>query len=165
MAATRLGAFTPSFFVEQVTAAVLPLIDVERATELAEGNTRADVEQALLPLFGHCTVEDAVYAHRLLFDAGVHWSNPEVPGDDPRLAEIYEARELLVHFICNGISTGPACAAARASFAERGDGDGDKLPDDLYCCLHFRISHDISNLRQRRFQGERLADHFGLSVA
>ena len=45
--------FTPSAFVEQVTAAVLPLIDYKRCTVLREGKTRADVLEAASALFGH----------------------------------------------------------------------------------------------------------------
>jgi hypothetical protein len=113
------------------------------------------VREALLPLFGHYTVEDALYAHRLLQNANVHWDEPESGGDDPRAHAIFEAREMLVHFICRAMGTGPACAAARAAFAQDGDGDGDELPGALYNILHFRISNDISHLRGSRYMGER----------
>jgi hypothetical protein len=35
------------------------------------------------------------------------------------------------------------------------NGDGDKLPSDLYKALHFRISCDISDLRRGHWNGER----------
>jgi len=135
------------------------LIDKKDGTILRDGKSRADVREALLPIFGRYTVEDAVYAHQMLRGTNVHWSVAEGKGDDPRQHAIYEAREALVHFICHGHSTSPACAAARAAFAEDKDGDGDDLPDDLYDILHFQISHDISDLRSGRFFGERFDGH------
>ena len=151
-----MTAFTPSAFIEQVTAAVLPLADKD-GISLREGKTMVDVVEAVLPLFGHYTVEDAVYAHRMLKGAGCHWTEP-LDRDDPRAHAIYEAREVLMHFICHATSTGPACAAARAAFAQDGDGDGDELPADLSNPLHFRISHDIVDLRRGQFSGgERFA--------
>jgi hypothetical protein len=151
-----MTSFTPSAFVEQVTAAVLPLIDPEHGTDLREGKTLADVIEAVVPLFGHYTVEDAVYAHQTLRHAATHWSEP-VNGDDPRAHAIFEAREVLTHFICRAMSTSPACAAARAAFAQEGDGDGEELPEDMSKPLHFRISCDVAVLRKGRFDGERFA--------
>jgi hypothetical protein len=147
--------FTPSVFVEQVTAAVLPLVDEGDGTELRAGKTRADAIEALLPLFGHYAVEDAVYAHRMLRGADCHWSEP-ANRDDPRAHAIYEAREALVHFICHAMSTGPACAAARAAFAQDGDGDGDELPEELYNKLHFHISCDVVALRTAYIYRDRM---------
>lgn len=118
--ATDKSSFTPSTFIEQATAAVLPLVD-EDGTSLRDGKTMIDVIEAMRPLFGHYTVEDAIYAHQMLKGAYVHWSEP-AKGDDPRVQAICEAREALMHFICHAISTGPACAAARAAFAQDGDG-------------------------------------------
>src|SRR5262244_179539 len=90
----------------------------------------------------------------MLWQTDHHWT-PPLNLDEPRAHAIYEAREALVHFICHANSTSPACAAARASFAENYDGDGDELPSDLYKALHFRISCDISDLRRGHWSGER----------
>jgi hypothetical protein len=83
------GAFTPSAFVEQVTAAVLPLVDENDGTVLREGKTLADVADAVVPPFGHYTVEDAVFAHRMLKWANAHWSE-HIGRDDPRAHAIVE---------------------------------------------------------------------------
>jgi hypothetical protein len=56
------------------------------------------------------------------------------------------------------MSTSPACAAARAAFAQEGDGDGDELPAELYNALHSRISSDIARMRSGRFDGQRFSD-------
>jgi hypothetical protein len=157
---TARPTFSPSAFVEAVVAAVLPLVDPVKGTSLREGRTPADVRNVLLQIFGRYTVEDAVYVHQMLYNTDGHWTNTD-GGDDPRAHAVFEARELLVHFICHAGSSGPACAAARATFAARRDGDGDELSDELYDSLHFRISTDISHLRTGRFYGERFeGDHW-----
>lgn len=160
---TASVAFSPSAFVEVVMASVLPLINPENCIELQEGKTLADVRDALIPIFGRYTIEDAVYVHQMLRGTDGHWVQPD--GDDPRAHAIFEAREVLVRFICHAGSSGPACATARAAFAEEKDGDGDELPDDLYGSLHFHISHDVRHLRTGRFYGERFGDgHWALDI-
>lgn len=158
--------FSPSTFVEVVTATVLPLIDPVKGTGLQDGKTLADVRDALLPIFGQYTVEEAVYVHRMLHHTDGHWT-ASADSDDPRAHALFAARECLVHYICHAGSSGPACAAARAIFAELrdGDGDGTDLSDDLYGSLHFQISSDVRHLRTGRFYGERFEDrHWALDL-
>ena len=101
----KVSPFTPTAFVEAVTAAVLPLINEGNTAGLREGKTGADVHQALVSLFGDYVIEDAVYTHRLLQHAHLHWDT--TGGDDARCYAIREARTILLHFICKGISSGP----------------------------------------------------------
>lgn len=150
-------AFQPSAFVHGIASALVPLIEDGSDGKMKEGKGVGDIHAALVPIFGRFTIADAVCVHSFLRPAGdAYFGNDGLDGD--RTHGVWLARESLVHFICHGMATGPACAAARAQFAQTHDGDGDALTDDLYRPLHFRISCDISALRSARYFGQRFEE-------
>ena len=142
--------FSPEVFIAAIADAVVPLIKKGPDGGLREGHEPDDVRNVLRPLCGAYTVADAAALHSLLRGAGEAYFG----SGTSRCNAIWQARESLLKFICNGLATSPACATARAEFAKTGDGDGDELGRDLNYPLHFRISCDIGSLRDGDFIGE-----------
>ena len=147
---TITNPFTPTSFVREVVAAVVPLMDKNM---LHEGKSRADVFEALTPICGHYSVADAFLAWRLLHAA----ENSSVYPEDTESGALHQAAYMLETFVAHGWPSSADCVAARASALEINE-DGEHamgtVNDDA---ARGGLTLDVSLLRSGRYPGERFA--------
>lgn len=126
----------------------LRLTDEILAVMVALGDlpvTSLDIADALSPVIGHFTVSDAV----LLIDGiaaatGGHICTLEDGGKSDCLGLVVRQ---LHEFICSGSAAGPACAAARASYALRRGAYPCTWTDEDRRVVSIMLASDIQTLR------------------
>jgi hypothetical protein len=139
---------------DQVINAVLPLIDPEDKERLREECGEAEVYAALKPIFTDYTVEDAVLA-----SFAIHERMDEREAPD-RFEAMCQARDTLQDFICRGLPSSPACAAARVNFLIE-EARRSLIADSNMPVLYETIAHDIECLGRNLFKARPKKRRFG----
>lgn len=151
--------FSPQGIVDQLVAAVLPLID-EPGNDKRPGKTDLDVIQALSPLIGHITVETAVFLYGLIDMAETVLDQGKGLQADRRLDALTVVKWILEDFASYARASSPACAAARVSLALIKSADEHFTEDHNDEGIRRSLKWDIQDMRSNDFCGETFTEAY-----